>query len=275
MSKTILITGASSGIGRASAKLFAANGWQVVATMRNSADGADLAGPDTLVTRLDVEDDDSIADAVRAAVARFGSIDVLLNNAGYGQNGLFEATPHEKIVKQFAINLFGVMQLTREVLPLMRARQSGMVINVGSGAGIFGLPGISTYNASKFALSGWSESLSYELASQGITVKLIEPHGGVTETAFRESAATARAPEAPPADYAGFVARTDQAFAAMAAASNMSSADVAAVIYGAATDGTDALRYPVGDDARGFVKARRPDGDEPYMRLMRGFFPKA
>ncbi len=138
MSKTILITGASSGIGRASTALFAAKGWNVVATMRHP--DASLEADNLLVEKLDVQDVDSIQHAVDAGIARFGAIDVLLNNAGYGQYGLFEALSREDIQTQFDVNVFGVMNVTRAVLPHFRARKSGVIVNVGSGAGTKAFP---------------------------------------------------------------------------------------------------------------------------------------
>ncbi|CAN7738933.1 SDR family oxidoreductase [Caballeronia sp. LjRoot31] len=273
MSKTILITGASSGIGRASTALFAAKGWNVVATMRHP--DASLEADNLLVEKLDVQDVDSIQHAVDAGIARFGAIDVLLNNAGYGQYGLFEALSREDIQTQFDVNVFGVMNVTRAVLPHFRARKSGVIVNVGSGAGIFTLPMISLYCASKFALEGFSEALSYELASQGIGVKLVDPHGGVTSTRFNERLAQSAASSDALKDYDNFVGRTSEAFANLAAASNITAEEVAHVIHGAATDGTDRLRYLVGDDARGFIKARRNLDDQDYIDFMRARFPSA
>lgn len=273
MSRTVLITGASSGIGRATAQRFAAEGWNVVATMREP--DASLAADNVLVERLDLQDHGSIVRAVDAGIARFGTLDVLVNNAGYGQWGLFEALSREQIQAQFDVNVFGVMDVTRAVLPHFRARRAGTVINVGSGAGIFGLPLVSLYCASKFALEGFTEALSYELASQGIGVKLVDPHGGVTRTRF--NARTAESAQGNPTlhDYDAFVARTNEAFAGMMAASTMTSDDIAAVIHEAATDGTDRLRYLVGDDARGFVRARRTLDDQAYIEFMRARFPSA
>jgi NAD(P)-dependent dehydrogenase (short-subunit alcohol dehydrogenase family) len=271
MSKTILITGASSGIGKASAALFAAKGWNVIATMRRP--DASLEADNLLVEKLDVQDLDSIQHAVDAGIARFGAIDVLLNNAGYGQYGLFEALSREDIQTQFEVNVFGVMNVIRAVLPHFRERKSGVIVNVGSGAGIFTLPMISLYCASKFALEGFSEALSYELASQGIGVKLVDPHGGVTSTRFNERSAQSAAASAALKDYDSFVARTSEAFANLAAASTITAEEVAHVIHGAATDGTDRLRYLVGDDARGFIKARRSFDDQDYIDFMRARFP--
>jgi NAD(P)-dependent dehydrogenase (short-subunit alcohol dehydrogenase family) len=277
MKKTILITGTSSGIGKAAAKLFANTGWNVIATMRNPAAEADLTKiSDLLVTRLDVQDRDSIGHAIEAGIGRFGRIDGLINNAGYGQYGLFEATPREKIQEQFEVNVFGVMDVTRAILPHFRKNKGGLIINISSGAGIFTLPMISLYCASKFALEGFSEALAYELASQNITVKLIVPHGGVTSTKFSETSEKNRAKDESLTDYGAFVARTNEAFASMTAARTISAGHVAQVIHGAATDGTDRLRYLVGEDSRGFIRARQQMPDQDYVAFMRShFLPKS
>jgi short-subunit dehydrogenase len=198
-----------------------------------------------------------------------------VNNSGHGQYGLLEAVSHEQILAQFEVNVFGVMELTRALLPHFRKNKGGSVINVSSGAGMFALPMISMYCASKFALEGFSEALSYELASQNIAVKLVIPHGGVTSTRFNARTAEGTADNAALADYDGFVADTARAFAAMTSASNISSDDIAKVIYGAATDGSNQLRYLVGDDARGFVKARREMSEGDYMAFMRAKFSPA
>ncbi|MEI9986695.1 MAG: SDR family NAD(P)-dependent oxidoreductase [Aliidongia sp.] len=147
--------GCSSGFGAATARLFARKGWNVVATMRQPESGAELAKLDNvLVTRLDVQDRGSVDAAVAAAVARFGKIDVLINNAGFGLWGVFESTPRDKVLEQFEVNVFGVMDVTRALLPHFRANRSGVIVNVSSGAGVFTLPLISLYCASKFALEG-------------------------------------------------------------------------------------------------------------------------
>jgi short-subunit dehydrogenase len=228
------------------------------------------------VTRLDVQDRDSIEAAIAAGIARFGRIDALINSAGYGQYGLFEANSRQKIRQQFDVNVFGVMDVTRAVLPHFRERQSGLIINISSGAGLFTLPMISLYCASKFALEGFSESLAYELASQNIVVKIVEPHGGVTDTRFSDRSAQSFAKDPSLRSYDGFVTRTHEAFAQMAAARTISAEDVAKVVYDAATDGTGRLRYLVGDDARGFIKARQELPDQDYVERMRSWFlPKS
>ncbi|TCR90937.1 SDR family oxidoreductase [Rhizobium sp. BK376] len=276
MRRTILITGASSGIGKASVKLFASRGWNVVATMRNPDREKELNGlDDVLVSRLDVQDRQSIAEAIEAGIDRFGRIDALVNNAGYGQNGIFEAVPREKVIEQFDVNVFGVMDVTRAILPHFRKNKAGMIINVSSGAGLFTLPMISLYCASKFALEGFTEALSYELLALNIGVKLVIPHGGVSETSFVERATQGGTDNVTPPDYHAFLQSSQQAFAGMAAARTMNSVDVAAVVHEAATDGTDRLRYLVGDDARGFIKARREMTDQGYIDFMRAHFATA
>jgi NAD(P)-dependent dehydrogenase (short-subunit alcohol dehydrogenase family) len=269
--KTVLITGASSGIGKATATLFADKGWNVVATMRQPDSG--LKQDTVLVVKLDVTDPRSIREAIDAGVARFGKIDLLINNAGYGQYGLFEAIPREKVQEQFDVNVFGVMDVTRAILPHFRKNRGGTIINISSGAGIFTLPMISLYCASKFALEGFSEALAYELASQNIVVKIVEPHGGVTNTNFSERTAKDNATDGSLTDYDAFVANTKAAFAKMTAARTTSADRVAEVIYEAVTDGTDRLRYLVGDDSRGFIKVRQKMSEQAYVDFMRSHFP--
>jgi len=272
--ETVFVTGASSGIGKATVLRFARAGFNVAATMRNVQSAPIEFQPFEHVAALqmDVRDTASIASAVNAAVARFGKIHVLVNNAGFGQYGLFEAVSPEKIREQFAVNVFGVMDVTRALLPHFRANGAGTVINVSSGAGIFTLPMISIYCASKFALEGFSEAISYELASQNIAVKIVEPHGGVTGTGFNERTTQDYAADASLKDYDDFAARTQAAFGDMVAARATTAADVAEMIHTAATDGSNKLRYLIGDDARGFIKAKHEMNDEHYVAFMRAKF---
>ena len=273
MRKTVLITGASSGIGAATTKIFVAQGWNVISTMRNpSPEALEINSGHLLVARLDVQDPLSIQKAIEAGISRFGRIDVLINNAGYGQYGLFEAVPTEKIREQFEVNVFGVMDVTRAILPHFRKNQSGVILNMSSGAGVFTLPMISLYCASKFALEGFSEALSYELASQNITVKIIEPHGGVTDTKFNERTQAENAEDRSLRDYDPFVIKTRMAFANASAVRSQSADDVAKAIFSAATDGTKRLRYLVGNDTRGFIKARHEMSDDDYVNFMRSHF---
>jgi NAD(P)-dependent dehydrogenase (short-subunit alcohol dehydrogenase family) len=273
MTKTMLITGASSGIGKEAAKVFAADGWNVVATMRSPEKEHDLVPSDNLMlTRLDLQNAASIQEAVGQTLKKFGRIDLLVNNAGYGQYGLLEEVTPEKLRQQFETNVFGVIELMRASLPTMRRQRSGMIINVSSGGGIYGVPAMSIYSASKFALEGFSEAVSYELASQNIVVKLIEPHGGVTATNFNARVAEDSGDVLAVADYDQFKADMREAYSRTAAASSISSCDVALEIYKAATDGSSRLRYFIGVDSRGFLNAKQTLPDQEYIKFMRSYF---
>jgi len=272
MKKTVLITGTSSGFGKVAAKLFASSGWNVVATMRRPEAETDLGGlSDVLVTRLDVQDRASITEAIEAGIARFGRIDALINNAGFGLYGVFEATPREKVREQFDVNVFGVMDVTRAILPHFRKNKGGLIMNISSGAGIFTLPMLSLYCASKFALEGFSESLAYELASQNIIVKIVEP-GGVVSTNFGKRSGEEAVQNASLVDYAAFVTRTNAVFASLRAARLATEEDVAKVIFEAATDGTNQLRYVATADIAPLVKARRETSEQEYIAFMRARF---
>lgn len=271
---TVLITGASTGFGLSTARLFAQRGWNVIASMRNPSAGSALASqPNVLVVRLDVQEQSSIDGAITTGIARFGRIDALVNNAGFGLFGVFEGFSREKVQQQFDVNVFGVMDVTRALLPHFRARRSGTIVNVGSGAGVFGLPMISLYTASKFALEGFSESLAYELRSQGIAVKIVEP-GGVVTTGFGDRSAAEASEARTPADYDGFVAGAMEVFAGLRSARLATSDDVAEVIFEAATDGTDRLRYLATQDIAPLVKVRRETSEEAYMAMMRATFAR-
>ncbi|WAS92956.1 SDR family oxidoreductase [Nannocystis punicea] len=273
MTRTVMITGTSTGFGRATAHRFVRAGWNVVATMRSPEREAELgAQPNVLVTRLDVQDPASIAAAVDAGQQRFGGLDVLVNNAGFGLFGLFEANSPAKVREQFDVNVFGLMDVTRAVLPHFRGRRRGAIVNITSGAGVFGLPMVSLYTASKFAVEGFSESLAWELASQNIRVKLVEP-GGVLETNFgrRSGEEATHAVDLP--DYAAFLAHAGAVFEGLRSDRRLATAaDVAEVIFTAATDESDRLRYVATPDIVPLVSARRETSEEAYMALMRERF---
>jgi NAD(P)-dependent dehydrogenase (short-subunit alcohol dehydrogenase family) len=176
MAKTVLITGVSSGIGRVTAELMAQRGWQVAATSRDPAELQTWASAQNItLLPLDVTDERSIAAAVKATMERFGQIDVLVNNAGYGLFGPLEGATVEEIEFQFRTNVFGAIALIRHVMPVMRSHGSGTIINVSSIGGRTASPFASLYHASKFAIEGLSESFRYEASLHGIRVKLIEP----------------------------------------------------------------------------------------------------
>ena len=227
--------------------------------------------PDTLLARLDVQDPGTIASAIADGIARFGRIDALVNNAGFGLFGLFEGTSRAKIAEQFDVNVFGVMDVTRAILPHFRKNKAGIILNVGSGAGVFTLPMLSLYCASKFALEGFTEGISYELASQNIAVKMIEP-GGVVSTKFGQRSGAEALQNSLLPDYDAFVAHTNEVFARLRGARLATEEDVARVMYEAATDGTARLRYVATEDIKPLVRARREASEEEYIGLMRSRF---
>lgn len=163
------------------------------------------------MTALDVTSPASVERAVKATLEKFGRIDVVVNNAGYGQWGVFEQTPDAKVRELFEVNLFGVMNVTRAVLPHFREHKAGLFVNISSGAGVFGLPVSTVYNASKFALEGYSEALWYELTALGIGVKVVEP-GGVLATRFGERAQAEANPPSAIRDYDAFLASATKVF---------------------------------------------------------------
>ena len=271
MSPTVLITGASSGIGKASAALFADRGWNVIATMRNQIDGAEFAGREAvLVTTLDLLDSASIEAAVAAGLERFGAIDVLLNNAGYGAYGPLEATPMSVIRRQFDVNVFGLVETIQAVLPAMRAQRSGVIVNVSSVGGRITYPLGTLYHGSKWAVEGMSEALHYELAPLGIRVKIVEPGGVNTDFGGRSFVFTTN-PEL--TDYQPLVDMAAAMLEAGPSSGNQEPEDVAQVIYAAATDGTTRLRYISGEGATALLANRySSDQDEQFVAGMRAQF---
>lgn len=266
MSKTILITGASSGIGKTTALLFQRNGWNVVATMRNPANAGDLAEMDNvLVTHLDVTDEASIEAAVAAGIDRFGRIDVLLNNAGYGAYGPLEATSAASIRRQFDTNVIGVLETIKAVAPHFRANRAGIIINLSSMGGKITFPLGALYHGSKFAVEGLSEALSFEMAAIGVTVKMIEP--GQINTDFNGRSLDFSNDASMP-EYQGVIQKLFAGFASVADQGS-GPALVAEVIYGAATDGTDQLRYIAGDDAKAIIARRKAQEDPEFLQGIR------
>ncbi|CAG0908539.1 unnamed protein product, partial [Darwinula stevensoni] len=184
--QTIVITGASSGIGKATAKHFHAQGWNVVATMRSPEKETDLKEDARLkLMRLDVEDKPSIEAAVQASLRAFGKIDVWLNNAGYGTTGPVEAGSDAEIRRQYDVNFFGVIDCIKAVLPHFKQNKNGMFINITSIGGLLTFPLFGVYNSSKFALEGLSEGMWYDLQPFGIKVKVVEPGAIRTDFAGR------------------------------------------------------------------------------------------
>lgn len=263
---TIFITGASSGIGKATALHFADQGWTVAATMRNPTDDPELgARSNVTMHALDVTDETTIETARDEVLERHGAVDVVMNNAGYALMGPFEAASATQIEQQFATNVFGVMNVTRAFLPHFRDRQGGLFLNVSSIGGVITFPLMSLYHASKWAVEGFSESVAYELGQLGIQVKLIEP-GGVATNFGGRSMTRAHQDEL---DAYDVVAAQFGANMAALGIQTSSATDIAAQIFDAATDGTDRLRNPVGADAKRFVATRAELGPEGFVDDMR------
>ena len=267
MTKTIFITGASSGIGKASAKLFQREGWNVIATMRSPDRERELNHLDnTLVVRLDVKDPVSIGTAVDAGIERFKGIDVLLNNAGYGAYGPLEATPTEKIRRQFDVNVIGLLETTKAVLPHFRRNRSGTIINISSVGGRIAFPFGALYHGSKFAVEGLSEALSYEMSTVGVRVKIVEP--GFVNTDFGgRSFDFNNDPRLE--EYQSMVGSLMEGFAELGRQRSEPDS-VARVIFEAATDGTDQLRYTAGADAEDLLERRGESDDRMFMSYLRG-----
>ena len=267
MSNTILITGSSSGIGKATAKYFQEKGWNAVATMRTPDKETELSDlENVLVTRLDVQDPESIAQAVELGVKTFGHIDVLLNNAGYGAFGVLEATPMEKIRRQFDVNVIGLLATTKALVPHFRVNGSGTIINVSSIGGKVTFPLGSLYHGTKFAVEGLSEAMSFEMECIGVKVKLIEP--GVIKTDFTSRSfdfSNNEALEEYQSIVGKFSGQTERGAASDARV-------VAEVIYRAATDGTSQLRYTAGEDAKHILAKRKAEDDGTFIGGMKQQF---
>ncbi len=269
MTRTILITGASSGIGRTTARFFQAKGWNVIATMRRPEKEEELQRLDNvLVTGLDVQDSASITDAVDAGIQRFGRIDVLLNNAGYGAYGLLEATPVEKIRRQFDVNVIGLLETTKAVLPHFRGNGEGVIINISSIGGQMSFPLGALYHGSKFAVEGLSEALSVELETIGVTVKILEP--GMIKTNFGGSSFDFSNDESL-TEYQELVGRVVSSFGSLGEGGSEPEV-VAEVIYRAATDESSQLRYPAGPDARELLANRRTADDAMFLAGIKAQF---
>jgi NAD(P)-dependent dehydrogenase (short-subunit alcohol dehydrogenase family) len=264
MSKTILITGSSSGIGRATAEHFQQRGWNVVATMRTPDKGADWAREHNLtLARLDVTDIATIRQAISATMTKFGKIDAIVNNAGYGLVGPFEASTPAQVERQFATNVTGLMNVTREIIPHFRERRDGVIINVASMGGRITFPLYSVYHGTKWAVEGFTEALLYELQPFNIRVKIIEP-GPIRTDFYDRSMDLMKKPGL--TAYDAFVAK---------AMPNMNKAGatapgpevVAKAIYRAATDGSWKLRYQA--NTMGLLALRRLLPTGVFMGIVR------
>ena len=266
MKKTVLITGTSSGIGKATVFEFAQNGWNVIATQRNPEKETDLNKlANVKLYALDVTKPESISAVFSNAQSDFGKIDVVINNAGYGVDGAFEAMSDEIIEKQFNTNVFGLMRVTREAIKQMRPNGGGMIIQISSMGGKITFPLYSIYHATKFAVEGFTESLHYELAQFNIKMKLIEPGPIVTDFYGRSRQFIK------PTDtnqYDGFIQKFNDA-----AEKVMKDAEgpevVAKMIYKSATDNSNQMRYAVGKPGPMLLVIRKLLSDKLYFLMVR------
>jgi short-subunit dehydrogenase len=237
-----LVTGASSGIGRAVASALAVKGFEVFGTSRNPQSTEPIPGVE--LVQLDVTDDASVTGAVSSVFQRAGRIDVLVNNAGFGVFGAAEETSIAQAQQLFDTNFFGLVRLTREVLPYLRAQGSGRIINISSVLGFIPAPYGALYAASKHAVEGYSESLDHETREFGVRVSVVEP--GYTNTSFEANAADA---DSPIDSYATVREHVQQAVTEALQAGD-DPAVIARVVLKAATSRTPKLRYPAGPLAR-------------------------
>lgn len=269
MNKTILITGASSGIGKETAKLFQSKGWNVIATMRNTETETELNQFDNvLVAKLDVLNVGSIQKAFQVGIQKFGSIDVLLNNAGYGAYGPLEAFSRDKIVRQFNTNVIGLLDVTKIILPYFRQNKKGIVINISSIGGKMTFPLGSLYHGTKFAVEGISESLNYELEQFGGQVKIVEP--GMIATDFSGRSFDFNNDE----NMTEYKKIVDSLMTVMPImAQNASPASIVAeVIFEAATDNKKQLRYIAGEDAKKLIENRKSFDDYTFINGIKSQF---
>lgn len=252
--KTIFITGASTGLGKATAKLFHQNGWAVIATMRNPEQETELQQLEHVtLLPLDVTKPEQIRTTVEQAIGL--GVDVVFNNAGYGLLGPLEALSDEQLNRQISTNLMGVLRVTQAFIPYFREKRDGLFITTTSMGGLFAFPLGSTYHATKFALEGWSESLSFEMALFNVGVKTVAPGGISTDFAGRSIDVTSH-----PA-----YEETYQKLWSLFDTDNFATAEqIAAVVYEAATDGKNQVRYVAGQDAQALYARHLEIGNEAF-----------
>ncbi|MEX8546295.1 MAG: SDR family oxidoreductase [Mucilaginibacter sp.] len=261
MQKTIFITGASAGLGKATAKLFQSKGWNVIATMRNPEKETELAQLENVtLLPLDVTNLKQIKTTVAKAISSH-NIDVVFNNAGYGLMGAREAFSDEQILKQISTNLLGVMRVTQAFIPYFREKKSGLFISTTSIGGLLGFPLHSIYQATKFAIEGWSESMSFELGLHNIQIKTIAPGGIATDFTGRSLDRNS---------HPQYHEIEDKLYSTVDNMNAASTADqIAAVVYEAATDGKDQVRYIAGEDAKAMYARRLELGSEESRKEIR------
>ena len=271
MRQVALITGCSSGIGYETALTLARNGFCTYAGVRNTKNSDTLEKKiakeklDLNILQLDVNDKSSIENAVNQIKTEEKRIDVLINNAGYGLVGFFEEIRLDEIRRQFETNFFGVLTVTKKVIPLMRDQKSGTIINISSGAGQVGFPGISAYVSTKFAIEGFSESLMYELFPFGIRVIIIEP--GVIKTNFFHNCIVSEKSSKKSSSYSNSLKKIQKNIELMQEHAT-SPVEVAKVILQALKTDEPKQRYVVGNDAAMILEAKKSLSDIEFKKMM-------
>ncbi len=269
MDKVALVTGSSSGIGLETSLALARDGYRTFASMRNTGKATELqqaVKKENLsvdVIELDVDKEDSIVSAVKNIMSEAGRIDVLVNNAGYGQFGCTEDVPIEDFRKQFETNFFSIVRIVQEIAPIMRKQGSGIIVNISSVVGRMGIPGSTAYVSTKFALEGFSECLRYELGQFGIKTTLIEP--GVIKTNFFKSMKIPESKTDPK-----YTELTDKIFSGLKMMVEMGTApsEVAKVVIKAINDKEVLPRYTAGTDAAMFMEAKKMKTDLEFEKYM-------
>jgi NAD(P)-dependent dehydrogenase (short-subunit alcohol dehydrogenase family) len=253
--KTIFITGASTGLGKATAKLFASKGWKVIATMRKPQNEKELNLIDNItLLPLDVTNLAQIA-ATTQKVITSGNIDVVFNNAGYGLIGPLESTTDEQLVRQLDTNILGVIRVAQAFIPHFREKQNGLFISTTSIGGLITFPLSSVYHATKWALEGWSESMAFELNKFGIGIKTDFVHRSLDTTS-----------------HSAYDTLVEKLYAGISEDNFSTAEQIAEVVYEAATDGKDKLRYVAGEDAKALYAQRLQVGDEAFRKQMEQTF---
>lgn len=266
MQKTIFITGASAGLGKATAKFFQSKGWHVIATMRNPENEIELTKLENItVLKLDVTNQEQIEATVQKVLQQH-SVDIVLNNAGYGLIGALEALTDEQIDQQLNTNLMGVIRVTKAFTPYFRKKKNGIFINITSMFGLIGYPTCSVYAATKFAIDGFSESLAYELAHFGVKIKTIAPGGIQTDFAGRSMDSGQH--EA----YTKLVEKVSEGYSEESINQYATAENIASVIYEAATDNKEQLRYIAGKDAIALYSEREEMGSEAQFQKIQKMF---
>jgi NAD(P)-dependent dehydrogenase (short-subunit alcohol dehydrogenase family) len=276
ISKTVLITGCSSGIGAATARHLVSKGYRVVATARRVSDLSELERAGCEVLALDVTNETSMVSAVKAVEARHGAVGVLVNNAGFSQSGAVEAVPLEKVRAQFETNVFGLVRLTQLVLPGMRRLGWGRIINMSSMGGKLTFPGGGFYHATKYAVEALSDALRFEVQGFGVRVVVVEP--GLIRSGFSEAAVTAMGSTPQQTVYAPFhdaVAKATKESYEKGPLARLAGvpSDVAAVIEKAIASKSPRPRYTVSASAKLLLAQRKMMSDRAWDWFLKTNFP--